>query len=112
MKECDIEYVKRCIKEDVHRFYNWDKWKKVRKEVLSLDKYECQICKKRGKYKKANTVHHINHLKSRPDLALEIYYTIGGKKKRNLTSLCHQCHDEVHGFRVPENKKPLTEERW
>lgn len=112
MNEKEITYVKRCIKEDVHRFYTWEKWKLVRKEVLKLDKYECQLCKSRGKYTKANTVHHINHLKIRPDMALEIYYMIGGKKKRNLISLCHQCHDEVHGFRVPENKKPLTEERW
>lgn len=112
MTEHEIVYVKRCIKEDVHRFYTWEKWKRVRKEVLKMDKYECQLCKNRGKYTKANTVHHVNHLKNSPDKALEIWYSIGGKKKRNLISLCHQCHDEVHGYRVPEHKKPLTEERW
>lgn len=33
-------------------------------------------------------------------------------KKRNLISLCHDCHEEVHGYRKKEEKKPLTEERW
>ena len=112
MTDKEIKYVKRCIREDVHRFYTWGPWKEKRKEVLSMDKYECQLCKSRGKYTKATTVHHINHLKSRPDMALDIWYTIGGQKKRNLISLCHNCHEEVHGYRVPRDKKPMTEERW
>lgn len=112
MTDHEIKYVKRCIKEDMHRFYTWEQWKRIRKEVLKMDKYECQLCKSRGKYTKANTVHHVNHLKSRPDMALEIWYSIGGTKKRNLISLCHDCHEAVHGYRKQEIKKPLTEERW
>ena len=107
MTERDIAFVKKCIKENIHRFYTWSKWKTKREEVLRLDKYECQICKQRGKYKKATTVHHVNYVKKHP-----IWYYFRGEKKRNLISLCHECHEEVHGYRKKEKKKPLTEERW
>lgn len=110
--ESDIAYVKKCIEENIHRFYVWGKWKDKRKEVLHMDKNECQICKKRGKYIKATTVHHVNYVKKHPELALEIWYTFRGKKKRNLISLCHDCHEEVHGHRQKEKKEPLTQERW
>ena len=84
----------------------------LRQQVLALDKYECQVCKQRGKYTKATMVHHVNYVKKHPELALEIWYEWGGRKQRNLLSLCHDCHEEVHGYRRPEEKKPLTEERW
>lgn len=112
MDQKDIEFVQECIEEDIHRFYTWGKWKTVRSKVLSMDKGECQICKSRGKYTKATTVHHVNYVKKHPEMALDIYYTYNGRKKRNLISLCHDCHEEVHGYRKPEKKKPLTEERW
>ena len=112
MTEHDIEFVKKCIKDTINIFYTWSKWKTKREEVLKLDKYECQICKKRGKYKKATTVHHVNYVKKHPDKALEIWYYFKGEKKRNLISLCHECHEEVHGYRKKEKKKLLTEERW
>lgn len=112
MTERDIAFVKKCIEENIHRFYTWSKWKTKREEVLRLDKYECQICKQRGKYKKATTVHHVNYVKKHPDKSLEIWYYFRGEKKRNLISLCHECHEEVHGYRKKEKKKPLTEERW
>lgn len=48
---------------------------------------------KKGKYSKAILVHHINHLKENPELALEIYDKEG---KRNLISLCQSCHEEEH----------------
>ena len=62
----------------------------MRREVLQADRYECQICKaKYRRYRQADTVHHVNHLKTRPDLALEMY-----------------------GYRKKKAEKPLTEERW
>lgn len=112
MTDQETAYVKQCIAEDIHRFYVWEKWKSLRKKVLKMDKYECQICRSRGKYTAADTVHHVQYVKKHPDQALEIWYTFGGKKRRNLISLCHACHEEVHGHRKKEKKKPLTEERW
>jgi len=93
-------------------FYVSKEWRKLRKEVLQEDKGECQQCKARGKYSKANTVHHVNHLKEHPRLALEKFYQDDeGNKKRNLISLCHGCHEEVHGYRQ-KPKEYLIEERW
>lgn len=112
MTQDDIEYVKMCIDRDIHKFYIWHKWKSLRMKVLRLDKNECQICKRRGKYTKANTVHHVNYVKTHPELALELWYEWNGIKRRNLISLCHDCHEEVHDYRRPENQKPLTQERW
>lgn len=112
MTEQEIRFVSQCVKNDIHDFYNSPKWKKLREQVLKGDKYECQICKKKGKYTRATTVHHVNYVKRYPELALEQYYLWQGKQRRNLISLCHDCHEEVHGYRKPENKKPLTEERW
>lgn len=108
----DIQFVKQCIKDqDLHRFYDSPKWKRMRQQVLKMDKYECQICRRRGRYTKATTVHHVNYVKKHPELALEFYYTWQGTQRRNLLSLCHDCHEEVHGYRK-KPKTPLTEERW
>lgn len=112
MTRQEIDFVKECIKKNIHSFYAWKKWKAVRLKVLHMDKYECQKCKARGKYTKANTVHHVNYVKKHPDMALEIWYEWKGKKRRNLISLCRDCHEEVHGYRKPEKKEPITEERW
>ena len=112
MTKEQIAYVKKCISTDVHSFYIWGEWLKVREDVLKLDKFECQDCKKKGKYTKATTVHHNQFLKKYPEHALEIFYEFAGKRYRNLVSLCHDCHEARHGYRKKEGKKPLTEERW
>lgn len=112
MTQEQIDYVKKCIREDIHRFYVWGLWKKVRREVLQMDHGECQRCKAKKIYTKATTVHHVNYVKKHPDMALEIWYEWHGVRKRNLVSLCHDCHEAVHGYRKPEKKETLTEERW
>ena len=60
MTQEQIDYVKKCIREDIHRFYVWGPWKKVRREVLQMDHGECQRCKAKKIYTKATTVHHVN----------------------------------------------------
>lgn len=112
MTQEDITFVKWCIINDMHRFYTWSKWLKVRREVLEQDKNECQDCKEKGIYTRATTVHHNMYVKNNPELALEKYYVINGHKKRNLISLCFNCHEERHGYRKKNYHKPLTEERW
>lgn len=113
MTNKDIDFVKQAIHNDIHTFYTSGKWKQLRAQVLAMDRYECQLCKSRGRYAKATTVHHVNYVKQHPELALEIWYEWRGKRKRNLISLCHDCHEEVHGYRKKDLDKPLlTEERW
>ena len=88
------------------KFYRSSQWLNKRADVLRRDNYECQHCKRRGKYSKAECVHHIEHLKDRPDLAL-----IDG----NLISLCLSCHDEVHPEKLHANainRRVVSDERW
>lgn len=114
MIQDDIDYVKECIKNnEVHRFYIWSKWLRVRKEILKRDHNECVDCRAAGRYTKATTVHHINHVKHHPELALEaMYIDDKGCEQRNLISLCHKCHEKRHGYRQKNYRAPLTEERW
>lgn len=115
MTDNERRFAHRCANNNPHDFYTWARWLAVRTEVLSLDKYECQNCREKYKrYRMADTVHHVNHFRDRPDLALEIYYNDPAthEKRRNLVSLCHDCHEEVHGYRKRKKVEPLTEERW
>ncbi len=89
------------------RFYKSTDWQHKRAAVLAMDNHECQTCKQQGHYTRATTVHHVKHLKARPDLALSVY----DGKERQLLSLCASCHEEAHGHRH-EYKPPLTPERW
>lgn len=100
-------------KDNLHVFYTSTVWLKVRAEVLKEDKNECQHCKARGFYTKANHVHHVNYVKKRPELALSKWYVDWeGNMGRNLISLCRNCHERIHDYRRTKKKKFLTEERW
>ena len=96
---------------DCHDFYTWREWQRIRQYVLEMDHYECQLCKAKGRYRKAAIVHHVKHLKDRPDLALSIW----DGKERQLLSVCKSCHEELHPERLRQYKItaiPVTEERW
>ncbi len=100
---------------NVHPFYVNSAWLHVRDNVMKLDKNECQICKSNGRYAKADLVHHVNHLKRAPSLALSVWYTdANGVKKRNLISVCKCCHETVcHPSRMYRRRKTFkTIERW
>ena len=95
------------------KLYESKQWRRLRVEILIADKYECLHCKAKGIYTKANTVHHVNYLKLHPELALEKYYeNDDGAVKRNLISLCHDCHEKIHQWVQKEKVEPLTIERW
>ena len=93
-------------------FYKSKEWYHLRKEVLAEYNNECIDCKAKGFYTKANTVHHQNYIRKHPRYALSKTYVFQGTKYINLVPLCHEHHEERHGYRA-ENKKPeLTPERW
>lgn len=94
-------------------WYNSEPWRSTRSAVLKVDRYECQRCKERGRYSRAVLVHHVKHLRDRPDLALSIIDPATGE--RQLVSVCKRCHEELH----PESQRqffpkepPVTAERW
>ncbi len=103
-----LEKVMELIKSG--KFYECPKWRRQRKVALKRDNYECQDCKDTGGYSKATQVHHIKHLKDRPDLAFDL---------DNLRCLCVACHNRQHPerfveFRLKQRQKkpPITEEWW
>lgn len=113
MTKQQIDFVRDCIaNREMHAFYTWTPWEKVRLDALKLDKFECQHCKAKGKYTKATTVHHVNHVKQHPELALSLWYEDReGKRRRNLVSLCHDCHEKEHSYRK-KNEKNLFTAEW
>lgn len=108
MDESDIAFAVECISSgDKHRFYNSNRWKQTRALVMSIDHNECQRCKELyHRIRKANMVHHVNHLEDRPDIGLEIWLEDG---TRNLVSLCNSCHDEVHPEKQVKFRKHIEE---
>ena len=108
------QWITKLIQEDrLHDFYISKEWRKLRKDVIEEAKGECQICKCRGLYAPANTVHHVQYVRKHPRYALSKTYTFKGEVKQNLIALCNACHEEVHNYRhEKKEEKPLTEERW
>ena len=97
------------------QFYDWPEWDKVRDAALKLDRGECFLCRTRRKrYRKAALVHHVKHLKDRPDLALSLFDPDTGE--RQLVSVCRACHEDEHPERrwrkIMAARAPLTTERW
>lgn len=96
-------------------FYDSRAWRRVRREVLRLDHNECQLCKARGRHSRGEIVHHRYHLDQYPDWGLMIWVEDAGERKRNLLTVCRECHETVcHPERLsaaPE-REPLTPERW
>ena len=96
-------------------FYKSDDWEELRQEVLEELNYECQECLKRGRYTRAECVHHVNEVRIRPDLALSKFYIDHeGNQQRNLVPLCNTCHNIVHDKlgKWQQKDKFTNEERW
>lgn len=111
-KEYLVRWINDLIKQDkVHLFYHSKEWLHLKKEVLKEQHYECQECLKQGILTKAYTVHHINYVKNRPDLALsKTYVDDKGIERMQLESVCEECHNKLHNRFT--KKMPLTEEWW
>jgi 5-methylcytosine-specific restriction enzyme A len=82
-------------------FYNSGLWQHIREDILDEQHHECQLCKAKGLYSEAVTVHHIKYVRQHPELALT---------KSNLMSVCDECHFNIHHKVIP--KEQLNIERW
>ncbi|MFO7943479.1 MAG: HNH endonuclease, partial [Anaerolineales bacterium] len=58
-------------------------WQATRRAVLRRDKYRCTVCGRRNNL-------HIHHVGLKAG-------TPGAENLDNLTTLCGQCHNRVHG---------------
>ena len=96
---------------ELWRFYKGKDWVKLKEQILKEQHRECQVCLQEGRLTKADTVHHVNEVKERPDLALSKYfYDSEGTKQLNLIAICKRCHNKTHKrWRM---KEPFNEEKW
>lgn len=84
-------------------FYHTTAWKHKRKYILKRDHKACQICRSKGRYRAATTVHHKKHLRSNPELALD---------EDNLISLCNECHEKMHPEKHKKKYGYKNVEKW
>lgn len=76
---------------------NWDK---KRKKVYRRDDHQCQKCGGRGG-RRGNKQLHAHH---------RVPVSNGGNHDmNNLVTLCHSCHERVHGHRIPTNNDTRDE---
>lgn len=62
-------------------------WNEIRKGILNRDGHECTRC---GTSDDQLHVHHIEPVSEG-----------GSHSPKNLKTLCHSCHEKVHGHRIP-----------
>ena len=77
----------------MNEFYKSARWKHKRAAILRRDGYMCQRCKRYGRQRQAQTVHHIKHYDEYPELAMV---------DSNLISLCNDCHNAEHPEKAAE----------
>lgn len=115
------EWIRSLIRDgEVYKFYKTDDWLELRDDVMRDAHNECQHCLRKGKYTRAEMVHHINEVRKRPDLALtrEFIDPITKEKRTNLVALCNSCHELEHPDRFGNYRaqrgieKFSNEERW
>ena len=116
-----VAWINNLIQIDrIDKFYNSKYFKKIKKEVLKEQHYECQRCKEQGKLsivkptkKRSGVVHHVKEVRDYPQYALSKHYYEQGIKHKQLVVLCNECHEAVHDrFVASENKPQLNEEKW
>ena len=111
----DTETIQGWAKEGrLYRFYKSPEWLELRAEIMAENHGECLWCRQEGRMQRAETVHHVQHVRTHPELALSRTYTdADGTEQPNLIPLCHACHDRAHGrMQFKPKPEPLTEERW
>lgn len=99
----------------MYKFYKLPEWINLKNEILKEQHYECEICRKQGKYTRAYLVHHNRFVRKYPELALSKTYTYKDKKYKNLVALCNSCHEKIHdrnGFKNKTKDKFKNEEKW
>lgn len=108
-------WIRELIANDkLYQFYKSDEWMDLAASVMEEQHHECEWCREQGVYSSAVTVHHVNEVKVRPELALSrTYVTYDGITKANLIALCFLCHNKAHKrFGFAPKKPPITPERW
>ena len=109
------EWILALINTDkLYKFYKTDEWLELRASVMEDHHNECEMCEAKGKYGRADTVHHEYEVKQYPEMALTRWVDDGtGMMREALHPLCNHHHNVVHGRFVPPKPKPqINQERW
>lgn len=107
--------IKKLITENkIADFYNDWFWRKLSKQIIKEQHYECQYCKEKKKHSRATMVHHVKHLRRFPELAYSRYYYDQYGQHKQLVATCHECHEEQHPDRFHKNdsKRFISPERF
>ena len=119
MKFTQSEIASMIIDENLAAFYNSREWRKLSRRVIRNGNGECIECKKMGKVSQAVLTHHVNELKTRPDLAYSLTYTDDkGETRPQLIPHCHDCHERIHQRGAycehggKDEKRFWQEEKW
>lgn len=109
------EWIISLIREGkLYKFYKTIEWLMLRNEVMTDHHWECERCAERGRYTRADTVHHEFEVKKFPHMALTRWIDEPDGRREVLHPLCNDCHNEVHDRKLKGNapKKQMNEERW
>jgi len=78
-------------KEFARAFYSSKQWQNCRNEYIKKAHYLCENCLRKGLYRPAKYVHHIEELTpfniTNPEITLGF---------DNLEAVCRECHDLYH----------------
>lgn len=123
-----VRWINQLIEDDqLWKFYKSREWSGrsgyagLKEEVLREQHYECQPCKERGIITRADTVHHVMHVREHPELALSRWYVdaSSGVRQCNLLAVCRACHNELHPEKLAkraagaaQKEKYVNKERW
>lgn len=101
--------------EQRNKIYKTKQWQILREQVFKLDHNECVRCNHTFFNDTGNKrrtipvlVHHIYPAKEYPQYKYQIW--VNGK--RNLVSLCNDCHEIVEGRKKDPKLSFNNEERW
>lgn len=75
------------MKKITDPFYKSARWLKLRARILRRDAYMCQLSKRYGKLREADTVHHIFPREYFPEFQYEAW---------NLIALSSEMHNTLH----------------
>lgn len=107
------EWIRELIRENkLYQFYKSKEWLSLREQVICEVHNECVMCRQKGIIRPVDEVHHVQYVRSHPELALSRTYHYHGMEFPNLLPLCHRCHDEIHERFGNRKKKQVNEERW
>lgn len=89
-----MSWINQLIEDDqLWKFYKSREWSGrsgyagLKEEVLREQHYECQPCKERGVITRADTVHHVMHVREHPELALSRWYVDARGSEASATFL-------------------------